>query len=187
MTKKTVVCVLSLFVCLGLASKSWAQAGIYIGVHAGVDTQKPKITGIDFNSDTSFLYGVRAGIQILMLAVEVNYSQAAHNLSLNENLLSDWNNRKVDYSYLGVNLKFIFSLPILHPYLTAGYGSYSANIQDLENKRNGGYNFGAGVELKLGRVALLAEGKYNHVNLDIQNNSLSLGDFTLVGGLNFYF
>jgi opacity protein-like surface antigen len=185
--KKTVLCVLILVACLSLASRSWAQAGIYIGVHAGVDTQTPKITGIQFNSDTGFLYGVRAGIQILMLAAEVNYSQAAHNISLNGNLLSDWNNRQVDYSYIGVNLKFIFSLPILHPYLTGGYGYYTENIHSIEQKRNGGYNFGAGVELKLGRIALLAEGKYNHVNLDIQNNSLSLGDFTFVGGLNFYF
>ena len=185
--KKAVLFVLILIVCLGLASKSWAQAGIYIGVHAGVDTQKPKITGIQFNSDTSFLYGLRAGVRVLMLAAEVQYSQAAHNLSLNGDLLSNWDNRQIDYSYLGVNVRFIFSLPILQPYLTAGYGSYSANIHDIEKKRNGGYNFGAGVELKLGRISFLAEGKYSHVNLDIQNNSLSLGDFTIVGGLNFYF
>lgn len=185
--KKAVLFVLILIVCLGLASKSWAQAGIYIGVHAGVDTQKPKITGIQFNSDTSFLYGLRAGVRILMFAAEVQYSQAAHNLSLNGDLLSNWDNRQIDYSYLGVNVRFIFSLPILQPYLTAGYGSYSANIHDIEKKRNGGYNFGAGVELKLGRISLLAEGRYNHVNVDIQNESLTLGDFTIVGGLNFYF
>ncbi len=188
--KKTIFCALLLIFCLGLASRSWAQAGIYIGVHAGIDTQKPKlsqITGVQFNSDTNFAYGVRAGVQILMFAAEVNYTQAAHNISFNEGFLSNWDNRKVDYNYLGVNGRLIFSLPIIHPYLTGGYGYYSQNIHDIGKKKNGGYNFGAGVEIKLGRISVLGEGKYNHVSMNIANEDLTLSDYTFVAGLNFYF
>ncbi len=185
--KRTVLLILILIVVLGLASRSWAQAGIYVGVHAGVDTQKPKITNVQFNSDTGFVYGLRAGIQVLMLAAEVNYYQAAHNINLTGSLLSNWNNKKVDYSYFGVNARLIFSVPVIHPYLTGGYGYYTQDIHDIGKKSKGGYNFGAGVELKFGRISILGEGKYNHVTMDIQNNQLSLGDFTLVAGLNFYF
>jgi opacity protein-like surface antigen len=186
--KKIIVIGLILVTSLGLASKSWAQAGIYLGAYGGVDTQKPTLTGIDFNSDTSFIYGLRAGVRFLMLALELNYFQAAHNLSLNGDLLASWNNRQVDYSFIGLNLKYIFSVLMLHPYLTAGYGYYTADIQAIDKKRDGGYNLGLGLEIQLGKkFALLVEGKYNHVTLDIQERNLGLGDFTLVGGFIFTF
>ena len=186
--KKSAIIGLILLTSLGLASKSWGQAGIYLGATGGVDTQKPTLTGIDFNSDTAFLYGLRAGVRFLMLALEINYFQAAHNLSLNGDVLASWNNRQVDYSYIGLNLKYIFSVLMVHPYLTGGYGYYTADIHSIDKKRDGGYNLGLGLELQLGKkFALLVEGKYNHVTIDIQEKNLGLGDFTLVGGFIFNF
>jgi hypothetical protein len=35
--------------------------------------------------------------------------------------------------------------------------------------------------------SLLAEGRYHHVKVDIDDETLKLGNFTLAGGLNFYF
>jgi opacity protein-like surface antigen len=77
---------------------------------------------------------------------------------------------------------------MVHPYLTGGYGYYTADIHSIDKKRDGGYNLGLGLELQLGKkFALLVEGKYNHVTIDIQEKNLGLGDFTLVGGFIFNF
>ncbi|MHB8095862.1 MAG: outer membrane beta-barrel protein, partial [Candidatus Aminicenantales bacterium] len=68
------------------------------------------------------------------------------------------------------------------------YGYYTADIHDFGKDKNGGFNAGAGVELILGKnFSLSAEGKYHHVKLNVDAQNLSLGNFTLSGGLNFYF
>jgi len=166
-----------------------AQAGfIYFGLQGGLSMQKAKFSDITFNADTSFLYGIKAGVKIMMFAVELNYFQAAHNLDPNDISVPMWQDRKVDYSYLGANVRWIFPILVVQPYLTAGYGFYTADIHDIDKDRNGGFNVGAGVELMLGeKFSLSAEGKYHHVTLDITTESFKVGDFSLTGGFNIYF
>jgi opacity protein-like surface antigen len=167
-----------------------AGAGIiYLGLQGGVSRQKASLSGISFDADTSFLYGVRAGVRVLSLAVELNYFQAAHNLTTGGLMVPTWSDREVDYSYLGVNVRWIIlPLPIVNPYLTVGYGYYTADIHNIDKDKNGGFNVGAGLELMLGKsFSLLAEGKYHHVSLDIDAEKMKLGNFTLSGGLNFAF
>ena len=100
----------------------------------------------------------------------------------------NWDGRINNYSYVGLNLKYVFSLAVFHPYLTAGYGYYTVDIHDIDKNNDGGYNLGAGLEIRLGRkFSILAEGKYHHVTVDIQKINLGLGNFTICGGINFYF
>ena len=82
-----------------------AQGGLYFGIQAGYSAQKPSLKNIDFNTDTTFLYGLRAGVKIMMIAVEINYFQAAHNLDVADLLALDWGGRQVDYNFIGLNLK----------------------------------------------------------------------------------
>ena len=165
-----------------------AQGGLYFGIQAGYSAQKPSLKNVDFNTDTTFLYGLRAGVKIMMIAVEINYFQAAHNLDVAEMLALDWGGRQVDYNFIGLNLKYFFPFFLIHPYLTMGYGYYTADIHDIDKDRDGGYNLGLGLDLHLGsRLSLLAEGKYHHVNLDIDQKEFKIGDFTISGGLNIYF
>ncbi len=166
-----------------------AEAGIvYLGVQGGISRQKASLSGISFDQDTTFVYGAKAGVRFMMFAAELNYFQAAHNIDSQNPSLADWRNRDVDYNYLGVNVKLFFPVLIVQPYLTAGYGYYTADIQNIDKDKNGGWNAGAGVEIQLGKtLALTAEGKYHHVKLNIDNESLKLGDFTLMGGLSLYF
>jgi len=182
---------LAVFFVLLLAWSSIAasgQAGLYVGGYLGYSAQKPSFKDVTFTTDTTFVYGLRAGIRFLMLALEVNYFAAMHNLQVTDFLVLDWNGKTNDYSYIGLNLKYLFSIAIVHPYLTVGYGYYTADIRNIDKDREGGYNLGAGVELQLGkRIGILAEGKYHHVRVDIKNIDLAVGDFTLVGGLNFHF
>jgi len=177
----------SLFI-LGLVSNGFAQVGLYLGVQGGYSAQKPSLKDVEFNTDTTYLIGLRLGVKLMMIAIELNYFQAAHNIDLTDPLSIDWGGREVDYNYLGLNLKYFFPLLLLQPYLTIGYGYYSADISDIDKDRDGGYNLGVGLELKLGsKFSLLAEGKYHHVNLDINDKKLGLGDFTISGGFNIYF
>jgi len=171
----------------GLVPK--AEAGlIYLGLQGGISRQKAGFSDIKFNTDTSFLYGAKAGVKFMMFAVELNYFQAAHNLDSTDISVPMWRDRKVDYSYLGVNLRWIFPILVVQPYLTAGYGYYAVDIHDIDKDHNGGFNLGAGVELMLGKkFSLSAEGKYHHVTLDIDAKSFKVGDFSLTGGINIYF
>ncbi len=161
---------------------------IYLGAYAGMSSQTPQFQNIQFTTDTTFVYGVRFGVRLLTFALEATYFQAAHNILVGGGSLIDWNNKVNDYSYIGADAKLFFPLLFLQPYITAGYGYYTADIQTIDKAHNGGFNFGAGLEIKLGsKIGLSAEGRWHNVNIDIAQISLSLGDFTLCGGFNFYF
>ena len=187
MVKKNLM-VLVVFLALFGASVLPSRALIYLGAQAGWSAQRPSLSNVEFSTDTSFLYGLRAGLRLMGIAVELNYFQAAHNMEPKDFLQLYWKDREMDYSYIGVNGKIYFPLPLLQPYLTAGYGYYAADIREIDKDKNGGFNFGLGAELMLGkRFSLTAEGKYHHVKLDISNFDLTLGDFTLTGGFNIHF
>jgi opacity protein-like surface antigen len=143
-----------------------------------------------FNTDTSFVYGLRAGVRVLMLAAELSYVQAAHNLDPKGGFLPSWKDRTVDWSLIALNAKLRFPILILAPYITAGYGYYGVDIQDIqeESTRKGGFNLGAGVELSLGsKFALVAEGKYHYVKVDVEEAAFKSSSFTLTGGFNISF
>jgi opacity protein-like surface antigen len=183
------ICAVVIFLVLVLtAVQAFAQIGIYIGGFAGYSAQKPSFEKVEFNTDTTFLYGLRGGIRFMMLALEVSYFRAMHNISVTDFLVLNWNGQINDYSYVGLNLKYIFSIAIFHPYLTAGYGYYTADINTIDKDKEGGINAGVGLEISLGKkISILAEGKYHHVTVNIQKINLGLGNFTLSGGFNIYF
>jgi hypothetical protein len=187
--KKRISLVLLAVSLVLFAPRAFGQVGVYAGVFGGYSSQTPSLPDASaiFNTNTTFCYGARVGVRILMIGIEGTYLQAAHNINWSSGLLPDWNSKELDYNYIGVNLKYIFSLAMLHPYLTVGYGYYTADIMNIDKASDGGYNFGAGLEVTLGkRVGLVVEGKYNRATLDILHLNVGLGDFTLTGGLNIY-
>ena len=187
MGKKSTLALAFLFTLM-FVSNAFAQGILYFGVQGGYSAQKPSLKDVEFNTDTTYFYGLRAGIKFMMIAIELNYFQAAHNLELSDLSNFEWGEHQIDYNFIGLNLKYFFSIFLLQPYVTLGYGYYTATIHDIDKDKDGGYNFGIGLELKLGgKFSLLAEGKYHHVNLNIEERKLGLGNFTLSGGLNIYF
>jgi opacity protein-like surface antigen len=174
--------------CFIFVSGAAAKSGFFIGVQGGWSMQKPSFEEVDFDSDSSFLYGARIGVKFMMFAIEANYFQAAHNLMVKELVAFDWDGVEVEYNYLGVNLRVYIPLIVVHPYFTVGYGSYSANLIDIAKDSNRGINLGLGVELQLGdKFSLMAEGKYHNVKVDIEGVELGLKNYTLSGGFNLYF
>lgn len=157
----------------------------FIGVQGGTSSQKLDFQDLEFDRDTAFLYGLRAGFRVLFFVIEGNYFQAAHNISVADFDLDD---RKIDYNHLGLSLRLFLPFPLVNPYLTFGYGRYSAKIKHLDDDSNSGYNIGFGLEVHLGdKFSLLGEGKYNHVGLNLEDDDLKIDDWTLHVGLNFYF
>ncbi len=186
--KRRATPLVALILLAGLASNAFPQAGLYFGGYGGYSAQTPSFKDVPFDTNTTFLYGLRAGIRFLMFGAELSYFAAGHNIEMEEYLLFDWNNFENDYSYIGLSLKWFFPLAILQPYLTAGYGYYTADIHNIDKDNEGGYNIGAGLEIMLGRrLSILAEGKYHHVKVNISDFELRLGNFTLTAGLNFHF
>jgi len=92
-----------IFLCV---SNGNAQTGFFLGFQGGFSAQKPSLKDIEFNTDTTFLYGLRAGVKVWMIAFEVNFFQAAHNMELEEVLTLDWDGRQVNYNFIGGNLKY---------------------------------------------------------------------------------
>jgi hypothetical protein len=186
--KKAILPAMALFFLAGLASNAYPQAGIYFGGYGGYSAQTPSFEGVTFDTNTTFLYGLRAGVRFMMFGAELSYFTAGHNIEMQDYFLFNWNGLENDYSYIGLSLKMFFPLAILYPYITAGYGYYTADIHNIDKDNDGGYNFGAGLEIMLGRkFSILAEGKYHHVKVNISDFQLGLGNFTLTAGLNIYF
>jgi hypothetical protein len=165
-----------------------AQTGIYLGPHLGISAPKPTLEGVELDTDTTFLYGVRAGVKIAMVGLEINYFQAAHNLDLKQIAPFGWNEREVDYNYLGLNFKWFFPIVFVHPYLTVGYGYYTADVMNIDKDTVRKFNAGAGVEIHIGsKFSILAQGKYQNLDFDLDNLDFNFKDFTFSGGFNLYF
>lgn len=189
MKKRLLVMTCVLFLGLG-ASQAFGQLGIYGGIYGGFSSQHLSLPDVDFEADGAFVYGAKVGLQILMIGVEASYFRAVHDISMHELILLDWDGQTVDYNYYGLNFKLYLFQVLIKPYITAGFGYYTADISEIGDDGKGGYNFGGGVELMLGKkFSLGVEGKWHHVTLDVNllHPDLSLGDFTLTGGFNLHF
>jgi opacity protein-like surface antigen len=172
------------------ASPAFGQVGIYAGLFGGFSSQHLSLPDVDFDADGAFVYGAKVGLRILMLGIEASWFRAVHDISLHELVLLDWNGQTVDYNFYGLNLKLYLFQVLIRPYLTAGFGYYTADISEIGDDGKGGYNFGGGLELALGKkFSLGVEGKWHHVTLDVNilHPNLTLGDFTLTGGFNIHF
>lgn len=171
-----------------LSVPAFSQIGIYLGAYGGTSVQTPGAVSFEFDTDTTFVYGLRAGLRVLWFAVEANYFQAAHNILVGGAGLADWDQKINDYSYVGVNGKIYFPILMLQPFITAGYGHYTADIQNIDKDNDGGLNLGAGLDLRLGkRFSLTAEGRWQKIIVSIQDIELSLGDWTFWAGFQVHF
>ncbi len=188
--KRATIGLLAAAIMLSAAPAARAQLGLYLGFQGGASSQKMSFEGVDFDRNTTFVYGLRAGVKVLMVAAELQFLQAAHNLSTDSPLapLRDWNDRRVRWNYYGLNVRILLPFPIVSPYLTGGYGYYGADIDTIGDDRSVGWNAGLGLEIPLGRkLALTAEGRYHRARFDIREGDLKSGTFTAAGGLNVSF
>ncbi|MHB8053863.1 MAG: outer membrane beta-barrel protein [Candidatus Aminicenantales bacterium] len=182
---------LVIFVLLALlgtaAQQSYALVGVYAGAFGGISTQKLSFEDVRFDTDTTFLYGLRLGIQVVMFALELNYYRAGHNISMGDFYLFQWDGMADDTSFIGGNLRVMFPITIFRPFLSLGYGFYTVDLHDIDKDTEGGFNVGLGLEVKLGKLAIIGEGKYNNVNMNLNDLDFGFSHFTFTAGLNYYF
>jgi opacity protein-like surface antigen len=167
----------------------FAQTGFYLALDGGISSQKLSVPDFDFDSDSTFAYGFRAGFRVLFLAIEGQYLQASHNLTVKDFPDINWDDRKVRYNYLGLNGKLFLPIPIVAPYILFGYGYYTADIKDLDKDRNTSWNVGLGLQIKLHKhFAISGDGRY-HPSTEylIAEEDVKVRSYTLTAGLNFYF
>jgi hypothetical protein len=185
--KRKIVLSTVLIVCLFGCGNLFGDGMFFIGLQGGWSQQNIDFRDIEFDRDTAFLYGARAGVRILTFIVEGNFYQAAHNIAASD-IGALWSSRKINYNYLGFNVRFFLPFPVVNPYLTLGYGTYTADIEDIGKDKSGGWNAGLGVEVFLGRkFSLLGEARYNHGGFDIEAEELEIKNFTFHIGFNLYF
>ena len=176
-----------LVVCLFGSGNLFGDGMLFVGLQGGWSQQNINIRDIEFDRDTTFLYGARVGLRILTVVVEGNFYQAAHDIKASD-VGHLWDSRKINYNYLGLNVRLFLPLPLVNPYLTLGYGTYTADIKDIGKDKSGGLNAGLGVEVFLGdKLSLLGEARYNHGKFNIEAEEIKIKDFTFHVGINISF
>ena len=73
-----------LIVCLFGSGNLFGDGMLFIGLQGGWSQQNIDIRDIEFDRDTKFLYGARAGIRILTFVVEGNFYQASHDMKASD-------------------------------------------------------------------------------------------------------
>lgn len=186
--RKIVVITFLIVMITVLVPGAQAKIGLFFGPQLGISLPQPTLEGVELDADTTFLYGLRAGLKVAVVGLEVNYFQAAHNLDLEQIAPFGWNDREVDYNYLGLNLKLFFPIVFVHPYVTVGLGYYTVDLSEIDKDTVRKLNAGIGAEIHIGKkFSLLAEGKYQNLDFDLDNLDFGFQDFTVSGGLNLYF
>jgi len=164
-----------------------ARGAFYLGVQSGLSNQDVSAGKVHFDKDSSFLYGAQAGLRFLFFAVEGQFYRADHRLLSDDPDVTLYDGRGMDYYYFGVTAKIGFSFPLVYPYLTVGYGIYSADIKDVGSSTDKSFSFGAGAELSLGKIGLFAELRYIDFAADISSLSWDFGGLNFHCGLNYRF
>ncbi|OGD21863.1 MAG: hypothetical protein A2W03_10765 [Candidatus Aminicenantes bacterium RBG_16_63_16] len=167
-----------------------ARGQLYVGVRGGLSsqdvTQKGGLSDIKFDKDSAFLYGGQIGLKFFALAVEGEFYRADHSLMSGDSSIPP-GGVEMDYYYLGVNGKLGLPLVIVYPYVTVGYGRYSADLKGFGKDSDSAVNVGAGAELSIGKVALFGELRYTDFSFELDNRNWDFGGVEVHFGLNIHF
>jgi opacity protein-like surface antigen len=172
------------------ASAVPARGQFYIGVRGGTANQDASrsggLTDIDFDKDSAFLYGGQIGFKFSLLAIEgVIYKSDYNLLSSDSSIPSE--GIEMDSYFYGVNGKLGIPLVVVYPYITVGYGVHTADLAEFGKDSAAAWNAGAGVQVKLGMVALFGELRYTDFTLELDNLDWDFGGLELHFGLNILF
>jgi hypothetical protein len=187
--KKVAVLTCVVLVFLSFGGEALAQE-FYIGIKLGLSDQIPKFEGedIDYQVDTRTLYGFRLGLGTERAALELSYHQADHFLEAKSEVEAALERLKLNFNWTGLNLLVFLPVPVVEPFMSAGYGTYGIRLGDLEKDRSWGWNLGLGAAARLGRsFSIGIEGRYHKVKFTLDERSLDLSDWAGNVSLNFHF
>ena len=171
-----------------LSASSLQAQKLYLVVQAGYHAQNLEVPTLEFDTGTSLFYGGQIGLSFAMFSVEATYIRSDYEIVQTVSGVVDWDGETLVYQYIGANVKLIpMSLKLLKVYLTGGYGTYLADIKDIGDDRDWGFNFGGGIEIRLSKIGILFEGKYRPGEVSIEGQALDLGNYSFGAGINIYF
>jgi opacity protein-like surface antigen len=172
------------------ASAVPARAQFYIGLRAGLAnqdvTRKGGLGEINFDKDSAFLYGGQIGFKFSALAIEGEFYRSDLNLLSGDSSIPT-SGVDMGYYYLGVNGKLGIPLVVVYPYITVGYGTYSADLEGIGKGSDTAWNAGAGVQLNLGSLSLFGELRYTDFSVVLDELDWDFGGLELHFGLNIHF
>jgi hypothetical protein len=178
-----------LVVAFLLVSASGLQAQkLYIGAQVGYHAQNLEVPTLEFDQGTSLFYGGQIGLNFSMFAIEATYIRSDYEIVQTVSGVVDWDGETLQYQYVGANVKFVpISLKVFKLYLTGGYGTYTADIETVGKESEWGWNAGGGIEFRLSKIGILFEGKYRPGEVEIEGETLDLGNYSFGVGINIYF
>lgn len=190
MKKRAPVVLIAVAVIMAAAAGP-ARAQLYIGVRGGVSNQEVSrktggLTTIKFDKDSAVLYGGQIGLKLWAFAVEGEFYRADHTL-LSGNSSIPSSGVDMGYDYLGVNGKLGLPLVVVFPYVTVGYGRYSADLKGFGKDSTPAVNMGAGAELDLGGLGVFGEVRYTDFGFKLDDQDWDFGGVELHFGLNIHF
>jgi len=187
--KKLAIIIACALAVVFLSGREAAASGFYLGVEGGSSAPNftyRSLTDVDFEGTRSFLYGAKAGLRFLFFAIEGNVLSSSHDIT--SVLPTPWESTGVGFTLWGINGKVFIPIPVIQPYIMGGYGNYSVHIDNVGKGSNGGYNVGGGIQFNLGRLGILAEGRYHDVRVLIPGTGeFDMSNFTITLGLLYIF
>src|SRR5690606_1432283 len=183
MRRSQLAAVAVMLACLPLSAQAQAGTGLRIGIAAGANLPNEDFAD---GAKTGMVFQGWAGLNLGTLGVrgEIHYSRSdldapiirrVGNSALPDDGIGETSGN-VDILGLTINGVFNLPTPVIRPYLIAGGGWYSRDVEqnvqgDLEEFRNlsrtdsdFGWNAGAGVAIPLGRISAYLEARYHSVN-----------------------
>ena len=162
----------------------------YIGAKMGLSLQDANFPGltIEYKPESSTVFGFQIGMKIENFMVEASYYQADHLLNEEETPPPEFDFERFKLNYFGLNIKYFLQIPVVQPFLTAGYGSYKIDLVGFDKDRSGGFNVGLGASVQVTKyISFSVEGKYHRVSFELVQEKMNVNDFVWNVSFNFHF
>ena len=178
---------------LGLVFAFHANAygqDFFVGIKFGLALQDISFgdVQIEYNAQTDITYGFRLGVIIENIGIEASYYYAQHFPDPEAPPPPEYDIERLDLKNFSLNILYFFNVPVVQPYITAGYGTYQMTLAGFDKDRSGGFNIGLGASIKAGKsVSFSAEGKYHMVTFEFDQGKLKVDDFAWNISVNYHF
>lgn len=190
MKRAKVLITVIVFGLLFVSSPYMYGQNFYIGAKFGLSLQDVNFQGltIEYKPESSTVFGFQIGAKIEDFRIEVNYYQADHMLNEEEMPPPGFDFERFKLNYFGINIKYFLKVPVVQPFLTAGFGSYKIDLVGFDKDRSVGFNVGLGASVQVTKyISFSVEGKYHRVSFELVSEKMDMNDYVWNVSFNYHF
>lgn len=190
MKRSNVVILVMVFSFLFISNTYSYGQKFYIGAKLGLSLQNTSFQGlaIEYKPESSTVFGFHIGMSIEDFRVEASYYQADHFLNEEETPPPGFDFERFKLNYFGLSIKYFLQIPVVQPFLTAGYGSYKIDLVGFDKDRSGGFNVGLGASVQVTKyISFSVEGKYHRVSFELVQEKMDVNDYVWNVSFNYHF